>query len=138
VAEMGIMYVYPAIAKRWSAKTLLTVAFAATAFRWAVLATVSSELPIAVASLLHALTFGVYYSTMIAAVSARVPPELRATGQALFAATTSGVGGSVGYVLTGVLSDHVSGHALFGLAAAVELVALFLITRLSKHETVCD
>jgi PPP family 3-phenylpropionic acid transporter len=127
VAELGVMIGYPRLAQRWSTRTLLMATFAATAFRWAALAFVSSSLLLAAVSLIHGLTFGVFYASMIAAVSARVPPELRASGQALFAATTSGLGGLTGYLATGALYDRVGGHALFGLAAVVELLPLLLL-----------
>ena len=52
-------------------------------------------------SLLHGFTFGAFYVARVGFVAQRVPPELRASGQALFVAVTFGVGGLVGYLGAG-------------------------------------
>jgi PPP family 3-phenylpropionic acid transporter len=58
-----------------------------------------------------------------------VPPHLRASGQALFAAVTFGVGGLIGYPAAGAGYDALGGHRLFAVAAALELLPMLLVLR---------
>jgi PPP family 3-phenylpropionic acid transporter len=76
---------------------------------------------------LHGLTFGAFYVASVAFLSRRVPPELRASGQALFSAVTFGLGGLVGYASSGAAYDWLGGHRLFAVAAVLELVAAVLV-----------
>jgi PPP family 3-phenylpropionic acid transporter len=76
---------------------------------------------------LHGLTFGAFYVASVAFLSRCVPPELRASGQALFAAVTFGIGGLVGYAASGAGYDWLGGPRLFAVAAALEVAAAVLV-----------
>jgi PPP family 3-phenylpropionic acid transporter len=107
------------------------VAFVASAVRWGGMALVSSPEGMVLIAPLHGMTFGAFYVASVAFLSRRVPPELRASGQALFAAFTFGLGGLVGYLSSGVGYDWLGGHRLFAVAGVVELVAAGLVLRAS-------
>jgi PPP family 3-phenylpropionic acid transporter len=124
IAEVAVMYAYPRVAERISARHVLGLAFLGSAVRWLGMASASSARALVLLSLLHGLTFGAFYVASIALVSRRVPQGLRARGQALFASFTFGLGGLVGYVGAGVGYDHLGGRGLFAAAAGVELMAL--------------
>lgn len=134
-AELLVLVSYGRWAARVPVPTMLALSFGASALRWwGVASTDSAPLLIAL-SLLHGLTFGTFYVASVAWVSARTPDSLRATGQALFVAATFGVGGLVGFVLSGRVFELLGGHQLFALAGALELlpVAVVLLTASSAR-----
>ncbi len=133
-AELGVMFLYPRVAERITPRHLLALAFASSALRWAGLAMATSPTVIAALSLLHGMSFGAFYVASVAFMARRVPPHLRASGQALFAAITFGLGGLVGYSTAGAGYDWLGGHRLFAVATGLELVAAALVLRISPEE----
>jgi PPP family 3-phenylpropionic acid transporter len=133
LAEVVVMASSPAILRRWGAVSVLRLSFAAGVVRWALMAVVRSAPALVAVSLLHGLTFGAFYVAAVAFMSERVPSERRASGQALFAAVTFGVGGIAGFALSGAGYQALGGHGLFAAAAVVELGALGLSTMLGRR-----
>jgi PPP family 3-phenylpropionic acid transporter len=81
---------------------------------------------------MHGLTFGLFWATAMASLSALVPPRLRATGQALFSAVVFGGANAVAFLGAGRLYDlHGAAAPLFAWAAALELAALALAATLA-------
>lgn len=132
LAEVGVMLLYPRFAGRISPPRLLVVACVASALRWAGMAVAVRPEVIVPLQLLHGLTFGAFYVAAIAHLGEHVPPSLRASGQALFASVTYGIGGLLGYVGSGVGYDLLGGHRLFAVAAGLELVAAAFAWALSR------
>lgn len=131
LAEVAFMFLYPRFAERIAPRHLLALAFASSALRWAGMSLVSSAPALVALSLLHGFTFGAFYVASVAFLARRVPPHLRASGQALYAAVTFGLGGLVGYASAGAGYDWLGGHRLFAVAAALEVVAAVLVLRAS-------
>ena len=129
LAESGVMFLYPRLAERIAPRHLLFLAFAISGLRWIGMSLVKESLPIILLSLLHGMTFGAFYVASIAFLGSRVPAALRTSGQALFASVTFGLGGLVGYLLSGVGYDAFGGHRLFAFAAMIEFVAAGLVLR---------
>jgi PPP family 3-phenylpropionic acid transporter len=127
LAEVGVMAFYPRLAGRFAPRHVLGFAFASSALRWGGMALTSSAGVLVALAPLHGLTFGAFYVASVAFLARRVPPELRASGQALFAAVTFGVGGLVGYAGSGAAYDWLGGHRLFAVAGVLELVAAVLV-----------
>jgi PPP family 3-phenylpropionic acid transporter len=125
LAEMAVLLAFPRIAARWSLTGLFATAFAGSAVRWLALSQAEGAAGVIALQLLHGLTFGLFWSCSVEAMSRLVPVPLRATGQALFTAVVFGVGNAAGYQLAGLALDHF-GRAppLFAWAGAVELVPL--------------
>lgn len=125
VAEIAALLLFPRLERRLSLRRLLAIAFVGSAVRWALVARAESAGAIVALQLLHGLTFGVFWATAMGAMATFVPPRLRATGQALFAAIVFGLGNAFGYQLAGAGYDHHGSAApLFAWAAAVEIAAL--------------
>ncbi len=131
-AETAFMYFYPRFSNRISGKHLLFVAFVASSLRWMGMAAVDRPAFIILLSLLHAFTFGAFYIASVAHVASRTPPQLRTSGQGLFASVTFGIGGLIGYLISGVGYDALGGHRLFAVAGLVELAAAWLILRIKE------
>jgi MFS transporter, PPP family, 3-phenylpropionic acid transporter len=135
-AEVLALLVYPRLERRARTRTLFTLAFAATAVRWALLSRARGAPAIVLLQLFHGFTFGVFWGASIAALSTLVPARLRATGQALYAAVVFGGGNAVGYQLAGVGYDRLGGVApLYAWAAALEVIPCAGMLVLSRLRT---
>ena len=127
LAEVMVMALYPRLAGGFAPRHVLGFAFVASALRWGGMALTSSAGGMVALAPLHGLTFGAFYVACVTFLARRVPSELRASGQALFAAVTFGVGGLVGYAASGAAYDWLGGHRLFAVAGVLELVAVVLV-----------
>lgn len=134
LSEIAIMMTWPRWGHVFSPRKLLFVSFAASAVRWAGVALTTNGDVLVALGLFHSLTFGVFFLSAVAFMAERSPETLRATGQALFVAAAFGVGGLSGYLATGVGLDLLpSSHAVFGIAAALELVPALLVLQLPQN-----
>lgn len=127
LAEIAVMWTWPRWSHRGSPHRLLILSFLGSALRWWGMALTSDGPTLVALSLLHGLTFGVFFVAAVAWMAAQAPGNLRATGQALLVAGTFGVGGPVGYVAAGRAYDALGGHRLFAAAGALELVPAALL-----------
>ncbi len=126
VAEVLVMAAFPAIEARVALPRVLSVSFAASAARWWLTGSVADPVAIVAAQVLHGFTFGAFYVASVSYLSCAVPARLRASGQALFAASAFGVGGIVGYLAAGRAYDLVGGAALFRYAGLVAVAPVVL------------
>ena len=136
-AEVLALLAYPRLARRFGTRALFAMAFGGTALRWALVALARGAPGLVALQLLHALTFGLFWGASMQALTALVPPRLRATGQALYSAVVFGVGNAVGYQLAGVGYDRLGGVGpLFAWAAVIELIPLLVTLGLNtmRHE----
>jgi PPP family 3-phenylpropionic acid transporter len=125
LAEMAVLLAFPRLHGRWSLRGLFATAFAGSALRWLLLSRAEGAAAVIGLQLFHGLTFGLFWSCSVEALSRMVPAPLRATGQALYTAVVFGVGNAVGYQLAGVALDHYgSTPPLFAWAGLVELFPL--------------
>jgi PPP family 3-phenylpropionic acid transporter len=123
-AEVAALLWFPRLAGRFRLSSMLAVAFAGSAVRWALLARAEGAFAVIALQLLHGLTFGLFWASAVAALSRVVPHALRATGQALFSAVVFGGGNALGYQLAGAAFDHYGAASpLFGWSALAEMIA---------------
>lgn len=109
---------------RWNASTLLVIAAAATALRFAAMALLGASTTVLVlAQSLHAVTFAAHHAACIAMVDRYFPGRLRGRGQALYATLGYGASGVLGGVAGGAISERWGFPAVFGAAAVVALGA---------------
>lgn len=126
LAEIALFLALPALFRRWSLRAVLIASFIAAAIRFVTIGWgVASLALLALAQLLHALTFGAYHAAAIAAVYRLFSGTLQVRGQALYASLSYGLGGAAGLLLSGwswsalgpPLTFTISGG--FGLAGAL-------------------
>lgn len=134
IAEGAIMFWFTDLRRAFRLETLLWVAFAVTALRWALVSWVGSAIWMVALQALHGLTFGLFWITGISLLNEIVPASVRATGQALYLAAMLGLGSLVGYHATGLILDlsHDVGPAFLA-AALVELIPLAIIWRVRRQ-----
>jgi PPP family 3-phenylpropionic acid transporter len=103
LAEVALLSQTKALLRRFGAEGLLVLGGAACVLRWTVMA-FEPPLPVLFAlQLLHAFTFAATYVGGIHLVQETTPRNLIATGQALFAALSSGVLFAAATAVSGVL-----------------------------------
>ena len=132
LSEIGVMLTWSRWAPRLTTKQILIAVFVASSVRWALMAVTSDPLVLVAAAAIHGLTFGAFYLASVEWMVQRAPGSLRATGQALFVAATFGVGGVVGYRVSGGLYDVLKGHQLFALASVMALLPA-VVMALTPH-----
>lgn len=133
VAEVAVMWAFPALSNRWPLYGLLAAAYLSGAVRWTLTAFLDGGPLLAAAQLLHGLGFGAFFVGSIAHLARTVPPHLLATGRALFGAVAFGAGGLLGNAVAGTLYDVGGGRLAFAVAAAFELLALPLLARSARR-----
>jgi PPP family 3-phenylpropionic acid transporter len=139
IAEVAVMWLFPALAHRFSLYGLLAAAYLSGAGRWALTAVLDDGPLLAAVQVLHGLVFGGFFVGSIAHLARTVPPQLLATGRALFGAVAFGAGGLLGNAAAGALYDAGGGRLAYSLAAALELAALPLLAlaaRRARHPQV--
>ena len=103
VAEVILFACNAPLLRRIGPVGLLGAAAAAGAVRWAVLALTTEVWLLALAQCLHALSFGAMHLGAMVFIARTVPAGASNTAQALFAATTNGLGLGAGLLLAGLL-----------------------------------
>ncbi len=127
VAELLVMWLFPALSNRFPLHGLLAASYGIGIARWALTAVLADGPLLAAVQLLHGLVFGAFFLASIAHLARSVPRELLATGRALFGAVAFGAGGLVGNAVAGALYDLGGGRLAFAGAALFELAALPLL-----------
>ena len=113
---------------------LLGAAAAAGTVRWAVLALTTEIWVLALAQCLHALSFGAMHLGAMVFIARTVPAGSSNTAQALFAATTNGLGLGAGLLLAGLLYAAWGAGAYWVCAAlsAAGLIAVLAMRRSAR------
>ncbi len=132
-SEILVMITWSRWSGRLSRKKLLIGCFLVSSARWALMSITSDPLVLVASAAVHGLTFGAFYLASVEWMVQRAPGSLRATGQTLYVAATFGVGGIVGYRVSGGLYDLLGGHRLFAVAAVMALLPA-LVMALTPHE----
>jgi MFS transporter, PPP family, 3-phenylpropionic acid transporter len=129
VVEILLFYWGARLLRRLGPIDLLVLAGGAGVLRWTVMAFATSVPVLALAQLLHALTFAAAHLGAMHHLARTIPPEQGATGQAVYAAIVGGIGPGLLMLGAGRLYADAGAHsylAMAGLAAAGGLVALWL------------
>jgi PPP family 3-phenylpropionic acid transporter len=130
LCEVAVMAAWPRLVTRVGADRLLTLAIGSHAVRWWLMAEVTHPVAFLGIQMLHGLTFGAFYLAAVQLVDSMVPPDLRATGQGLFAASIFGLSGVAGTFLAGRLLDAVGLVGIYRLSAFIAVAATLLGSRI--------
>lgn len=122
-----LMYrILPAIGVR----KLLLITLLLTALRWLLIGFFPEYLGVLFfAQLFHAFSFGVFHAVSISLVHQFFKGKHQGRGQALYASLSFGAGGAAGSLASGLLWDRMDHAHLFALAAAIALLAMFIVWR---------
>ncbi len=103
IAEIAVFMLMPRLLKRYSPAAILVASFACAVVRFAAIGWgVNSLAVLAIAQLLHALTFGAYHAAALGLVNEWFQGGQRARGQAMYMSLSFGAGGMVGGMASGL------------------------------------
>jgi PPP family 3-phenylpropionic acid transporter len=137
LAEIALFVSAPVLLRRFGPIALVLVCLGVTALRWAVVAFFPGSLAVmALAQLLHALSFGVFHASCMQLVAHYFPGRLSTHGQALLYSIGSGFGGVIGAALAGAAWELGGGMASFLLAAIAAAAGFVIALRLRLPEAV--
>lgn len=134
LAEIVVFRVQHLIFGRFPALALLGFSIAVAAFRFALVAWAEDALVgVIVGQLLHAITFGVHHSAVMALIHRWFEPGQQGRAQALYVTIGFGLGGSCGGLAASWLWQHVGPAAAFygaSLAAGIGWLAVVVCGRI--------
>jgi len=122
--EILLMWSFRGLLHRLPLMPFLTLSLLSSAVRWTLTAWMVNALGLAVIQAFHGLSFAVFYVGSIAYLDQTMPASLRATGRALLASFSLGLGGILGNLIAGHLLDFGRTSAGYYGAALLELAAL--------------
>ena len=111
--EVMMMWSFQIIRRRVPLLLLLGVCSLISSFRWLCDAYLDNGVYIILVQSLHCFTFAACYVGSIVYMERTVPPQLLATGRAMFSSIVMGLGGVLGSILAGKLYDIGQGKLRF-------------------------
>ncbi|WP_426452327.1 MFS transporter [Paenibacillus sp. S-38] len=124
LSEIPVFFLLSKYGHKLKELPLLAVCAAMYAFRFLLMSQVENPQWVIVIQLMHSVSFGVFLFTCIRYIQSVVPDQFRASGQALFAITWSGLAGLLSGLLGGWLFNSWSPHAMYGAASALALLGM--------------
>jgi PPP family 3-phenylpropionic acid transporter len=117
--------------ERFGPERMLIVAMSLSVPRWALMTVVTDPMAIVLVNTVHGITFGLFWISGVALMSARAPAEVATSGQGLLALAVGGFGSSLGVMGaswitttwdTTTLYYAATGSGLLGLACGLMAV----------------
>jgi PPP family 3-phenylpropionic acid transporter len=133
VAEIGTMWFSGQLIGRWGLRAVLIVSLAAITVRLGLFVLAPSLVVIAFAQLLHSLTFGTFHTGAVAYVNAKIPPERRGLGMAIYNAIGIGLASFLASAAGGYILEARGYVALFLSYAAVPLVGVLILALFGRR-----
>ncbi len=132
-AEICLMLLAPRFIHRIKSASMLCLCSLVASLRWEMTSLLSAKSALLLIQPLHAVSFGLWYLSLVKYVQSRAPENLRTTMQSVAAASVS-LGMVIGYSVGGSMMHYFGGAALYQAASMVALASLgfYLLTRL-KH-----
>ncbi len=133
--EVLVMLVAPPLLRRSRASVLLALCGFTAAIRWALLSWFESAVALALVQVLHGVTFGLWYLSLVRFVQTRAPEPIRATAQSVAMAAVA-CGMTFAYVVGSTLFEMIDGKAVYVMASAMATIAgllYVLVFRLTRR-----
>jgi PPP family 3-phenylpropionic acid transporter len=144
LSSVPAMMVMGTMIRRWNELGILVIAAAGYAVRWAVYGMTDNPTMLVAAQALHIITFPLMLIASIQYLSGLVPSELRATGQAAFAVTFSGLGGIIGSAGGGYAFGRIGASYTYGIGSmlallgAIAILATYIVNRRLANRTMVE
>jgi len=125
-AEIVIFIFMHRLIIKFKVSSLFVACFVLTTIRWAAMAyVVDSLILLILIQLLHAFSFGLFHSAAIHVVHAYFKGRLQGRGQALYSASSFGLGGALGALLSGLLWKSMGSEFTFIAMACIAFTGVF-------------
>ncbi|MCS7186546.1 MAG: MFS transporter [Armatimonadetes bacterium] len=127
LAEVAFMaWLTEPLMKRIGLKGVLLLGIAGRAIRLIAYAFPLSFPTLITLQLFHSLTFAAFHTASVTWVSIKAPPTARALTQTIYASVLMGIGSAFGAQVGGYIAENFGLRFLFGLAGAINGLALLL------------
>ncbi len=127
IAEIAVFIWMSQIFKHYSIRVLILLSIALTIIRWLMIGFVDDSFAVLLfAQFLHAASFGLFHAAAIYLIDQYFRGPHQGKGQALFAASSHGLGGAVGMFIAGYAWTLGGAELGYGLSALVVLIALLI------------
>ena len=134
VAEIVLFVYLPRLMRRWSLMHILSASVAVAILRFLMIAWGADSLAIlAIAQLMHAVTFGAFHAAAIAAVHRSFRGASQARGQAIYTSLGYGAGGSFGALAAGYAWESIGGAWTFTLASLAAVASLYAFSKARRQ-----
>ena len=128
IAEIALFLWLPRVMRRWHLGQILLACFCFAIARFLMIGWgVGSVAVLAVAQLMHAMTFGAFHAAGVAATHQVFRNGLQSRGQALYSSIGYGAGGAIGTIAAGYAWQSLGGAMTFTLSAGAAMVALLIV-----------
>ncbi|MDX1346802.1 MAG: MFS transporter [Thiomicrorhabdus chilensis] len=130
IAEIGVFFYMARLFKAYAVRLLILISVALTFIRWLMNAYLASSLEwMLIAQLLHAASFGLFHAAAIHLVDDYFRGRHHGKGQAIFAASSHGLGGAIGMLMAGYAWSFGHAQLAYGLSALFVAIAFVLAYR---------
>lgn len=122
--EIGVLMLFNRYMKRKISTLVgcLSLVSLLFALRWQLMANATHPMEIAIIQILHCITFGGFFFVGTQVVRLLVPAPFRASAQAVYTLTWSGVSGMVGSIAGGWLFQNFGGAAMYKIGLMLALI----------------
>jgi len=133
VAEVAVFFWMRKIFNHYNVRFLILLSLFLTLVRWLMTGTLDDSLWwMIVAQLLHAASFGLFHAAAIHLIDDYFTGKHHGKGQAIYAASSHGLGGALGMLMAGYAWAAGGAMLSYGLSAFAALIALGIAWRWTK------
>ena len=130
LVEIVVFFFMSGLMRRFSLRRILLVTLAVAVVRFVLIGWGVQHLAmLALAQLMHGLTFGAFHAAAIAAVNHWFPGRARARGQAIYSSVSFGAGGLFGGLMSGWAWDYLGSSLAFALGSVYALAGFIVVAK---------
>ncbi|WP_284640939.1 MFS transporter [Paenibacillus silviterrae] len=124
LAEIPIFFLLSRFGHRFKELPLLILCSLVYTVRFLLMSRVTDPSLVIFIQLLHSLSFGIFLFTVIRYIQRLVPDQFRASGQALFAVTWSGLAGLLSGLVGGWVFNTWGPHTVYSVSSVLAFIAM--------------
>ncbi|MEA3404180.1 MAG: MFS transporter, partial [Pseudomonadota bacterium] len=130
IAEVAVFFFMAALFKSFSVRFLILLSIGLTLIRWLMNAYLAEHLVwMLFAQLLHAASFGLFHAAAIHLIDEYFQGRHHGKGQAIFAASSHGLGGALGMLMAGYAWAWGHAELAYGISSFMVLLAFVFAWR---------
>jgi len=134
LAEIAVFFWMSQLFRRYTVRFLILMSIALTILRWGLVGFwADSMFWMLFAQLLHAASFGLFHAGAIFMIDIYFKGRNHGKGQAIFAASSHGLGGALGMLLAGYTWTAGGAELAYGLSAIMVITAFFMALKWTKE-----
>ncbi len=134
IAEIAVFFWMSGLFSRYSIRSLILLSILLTILRWLLIGFMADSFAVLLfAQLLHAASFGLFHATAIYLIDHYFTGKHHGKGQAIFAASSHGLGGAVGMFVAGYTWTAGGANLAYGISAAMVVIGLVIALKWVKE-----